>query len=529
MAVTDIESRARRRLSAVEPPRSRSPRLASIGRALLVLAVAAASVVGVVLFGVSSGELWLDEAQSVAIARLPTGDLFDALRNDGAPPLYYLVLHAWIRVFGESTTAVRSLSGVFALASLPAMWFLARALAGRHVAWSATALLATSPFLIRYSTETRMYSAVVLLVLLGGMALVRAAASPTIPRLALVSLASGALLLTHYWAFYLIGALLVALAIDARRGRTSWRLVGAIAAGGVLFLPWLPTFLFQIRHTGAPWAGRPTLGDFVEQLRAYAGRPDDLDSAGWVLWLLLIVLVTLGAFARRGRSGIVELRWQGNEHGRQLGLITAATLGLAFVVGLVADAPVAARYTAVAFPLVVLLATLGLHTIGGRAATVLLAIATVAGVLGGYDAASTERTAAPRVAAELERRARPGDVVVYCPDQLGPSTSRLADVDVRQVTFPMLREPGFVDWVDYMDRVDGTDLERFARRVDAMAGDNSLWLVTAPNYLTMSSTCAALRSEIEQLRPQHTEVVRADGRFFEQAQLFRMRRAVNPA
>src|SRR5690554_4518126 len=128
MAVTDIESRARRRLSAVEPPRSRSPRLASIGRALLVLAVAAASVVGVVLFGVSSGELWLDEAQSVAIARLPTGDLFDALRNDGAPPLYYLVLHAWIRVFGESTTAVRSLSGVFALASLPAMWFLARAL-----------------------------------------------------------------------------------------------------------------------------------------------------------------------------------------------------------------------------------------------------------------------------------------------------------------------------------------------------------------------------------------------------------------
>lgn len=528
MAVTDIESRGRR-LSAVEPPRRRETRLTSLTRALLTLVIIVTSVVGVALFGVSRGELWLDEAQSVAIARLPVGELLDTLRSDGAPPLYYLLLHAWIEVFGESTAAVRAMSGVFAIASLPAMWFLARALAGRRVAWSATALLATSPFLIRYSTETRMYSAVVLVVLLGGLAIVRAAVRPTIPRLALVTLASGALLLTHYWGFYVVAAVIVALAVETRRGHADWRIFVAVAAGGVLFLPWLPTFLYQLRHTGAPWAGRPTLGDFVEQLRAYAGGPDDLDSAGWVLWLLLIVLVTLGVFARRRRSGIVELRWRGTERGRQLGLITAATLGLAFVVGVVGDSPVAARYTAVAFPLVVILAALGLQTIGGRAAMALLAIATVAGTIGGYDAATTERTAAPRVASELDRRVRPGDVVVYCPDQLGPSTSRLVDRDVRQVTFPSLRDPGLVDWVDYMERIDATDLERFARRVDSMAGDNALWLVTAPNYLTMSSTCAALRSEIEQLRPQRTEVVRADGRFFEQAQLFRMRRTMNAA
>src|SRR5690606_9977473 len=74
MAVTDIESRGRR-LSAVEPPRRRETRLTSLTRALLTLVIIVTSVVGVALFGVSRGELWLDEAQSVAIARLPVGEL----------------------------------------------------------------------------------------------------------------------------------------------------------------------------------------------------------------------------------------------------------------------------------------------------------------------------------------------------------------------------------------------------------------------------------------------------------------------
>ncbi|HEX7096313.1 MAG TPA: hypothetical protein VF183_10550, partial [Acidimicrobiales bacterium] len=375
--------------------------------------------------------------------------------------------------------------------------------------------------------ETRMYSGVVLLVLLGGLALARAAVSPTTGRLLLVSLVSGALVLTHYWSFYLIGSVLVALVIEARRGRrTAWRLAAAVTGGGVLFLPWLPTFVYQTRHTGAPWAGRPTLGDLIEQLRWYAGG-DDLDSAGWVLWLLLLVLVGLGVFARRRRSGLVELRWRGTEKGRQLGLIIGATLGSAFLAGLIVDSPVAARYTAVAFPLVIVVAALGLQTIGGRAAVVLLTIAAIAGVLGGRDVATTERTATPKVAEVLNRRASADDLVVYCPDQLGPSTSRLIDGDMRQVTFPSLREPGLVDWVDYMERVRATDLEQFAKRVDAMAGTSDLWLVTAPNYLTMSSTCAGLRYELEQLRTEHTELVRADGRYFEQAQLFRMRRGAD--
>src|SRR5437764_15235698 len=68
--------------------------------------IVAAVAVGIVLRFVSRGPLWLDEAQSLAIAQRPLSHLADALRHDGAPPLYYALLHGWIQLFGTSTFAV---------------------------------------------------------------------------------------------------------------------------------------------------------------------------------------------------------------------------------------------------------------------------------------------------------------------------------------------------------------------------------------------------------------------------------------
>src|SRR4051812_43400092 len=62
--------------------------------------------------------LWLDGAQSVAIARSSMGGIVDGLRADGAPPLYYVLLHGWMKVFGEGDAAVRSLSALLGIAGL---------------------------------------------------------------------------------------------------------------------------------------------------------------------------------------------------------------------------------------------------------------------------------------------------------------------------------------------------------------------------------------------------------------------------
>ena len=164
-------------------------------------------VVGVVLRFVTRSPLWLDEALSVNIARLPLGDIPEALRHDGHPPLYYFLLHVWMDVFGEGDVAVRALSGLWGLALIPLTWFAGRRLGGERVAWIATLLVAVSPFAIRYSTETRMYSMVMVLVLAACLIGQDALRDPKPWRLAVIAVLVGALLLSHYWSMYLLASI----------------------------------------------------------------------------------------------------------------------------------------------------------------------------------------------------------------------------------------------------------------------------------------------------------------------------------
>ena len=152
-----------------------APAPASLATRLAPLAVAGVVVGLPAVF--STSELWLDEALSVNIARLPVGDMLDALRHDGHPPLYYLLLHAWMAVVGEGDTAVRALSGILGVATLLAY------IAGRRMAgvdggrWA----LVDVPVALRGAvlTETRMYSLVMLLVLGGYLILDDVLVKPT--------------------------------------------------------------------------------------------------------------------------------------------------------------------------------------------------------------------------------------------------------------------------------------------------------------------------------------------------------------
>jgi mannosyltransferase len=122
-------------------------------RTVVGLAVVAVIALGVILRFTTHSALWLDEALTVDRARLPLSQIAGSVKQDGAPPLYYYLLHFWMRVFGQSDLATRSLSGVIGVITLPVAWLAGNRLGGRTVAWATVVLLASAPFAVYYSTS----------------------------------------------------------------------------------------------------------------------------------------------------------------------------------------------------------------------------------------------------------------------------------------------------------------------------------------------------------------------------------------
>lgn len=477
-----------------------------------VAAVAAVVAGGAGLRFLADVDLWLDEALSVNIARLPLGSMLEALRSDGHPPLYYVLLHFWIQLFGEGNVAVRSLSGVFAVATLPLMWVAGRRYGGRAAATAALVLLASSPYAVRYATEARMYSLVTFLVVAGWLAVRRAIDRPSLGRLALVSLVSGLLLLTHYWSFYFLAAVGLLLLVTGWRAGTgavrerALRVVGALAAGGILFLPWLPGFLAQASTTGTPWGqpARPadvvmiSLGDFGGG--AYGEAV--------LLGVSLAVLALIALLARPVDRDRIEIDLRTRPAARPEWVVVAGTLVIAILASYATASAFASRYMAVLFPLFLLLAALGTTVFlrpGVRRA--LLVGLVVVGLVFSVRNVTRQRTQAGQLAAAIVSGAGPDDVVAFCPDQLGPAVSRLLPGSLEMVTFPSLTGPQRVDWVDYEERMAAGDPAAFARAVDQRAGAGAVWLVYSPGYRTLDRKCERTAIELELLRGARDDVV----------------------
>jgi mannosyltransferase len=71
-------------------------------------------------------------------------------------PLYFVLLHFWSQIFGESETSVRFLSALIGLMTVVATYGLCSLVGNGRTGLGAAFLVAVSPVLLWYSQETRM-------------------------------------------------------------------------------------------------------------------------------------------------------------------------------------------------------------------------------------------------------------------------------------------------------------------------------------------------------------------------------------
>jgi len=465
--------------------------------------------VGLVLRFWTRSALWLDEALTVDISRLPIHEIPSYLKRDGAPPLFYVLLHFWMGAFGTSREAVRALSGVLSVATLPVAWVAGRRYGGRTVAWVTVALLASAPFAVYYATEVRMYSLVMFLTACGFVAVDRALRRPCPGNLLAVAVVGAALLYSQYWSLYLLGALGIWLLWQAWRGRPEWRnnarwVVAALVVSALAFVPWLPTFFYQSAHTGTPWSKTPNFAAVIDSVTGFGDNQATHQTAGTnqgrLLALGYFILGGLALFGLARDRWHIELDIRTRPAGRGVAFVVVVTLFAAIAGGILTGSAFSPRYASVIFvPLILLVAFGSLTLLDARLRAGVVAVLAVAGLVASAQNIWTYRTQAPQIAAVINRYAQPGDIVAFCPDQLGPSVYQVVAPDHYDlITYPRGTGPQFVDWVDYKSVAKASNPATFARELGAkaVAGGHTIWLISAEGYQGFGTKCQILGGDL---------------------------------
>jgi uncharacterized membrane protein len=442
-------------MATLAPPRPRTPSITDVHPPSWLQRLPAWLTAGAALVVLTSislfmrtryvgGQFWMDEAITTGISSHPLAAIPGVLRHDGSPPLFYLLLHVWMGIFGASESATHALSLVFGLLTIPAGMWAGWSLFGRRAGMIAAVLFAFSAFLTQYAQETRMYELMGLLGLLATAAFMHAFVFRRRRYLIMFAVCEALMLYTHAWGiFFGAGAVLALIPVwlTSEDRRALLRDAGvAFVGAAILFLPWLPNFIYQATHTGAPWAPPPRFGAPVLLSRDLMGG--DRVTAAIVLATVIGIAALFARANRRGRDATAV--WT-------LIALPTATLALAWLASQITPAFVS-RYFAPTLGAIMLLGAVGLAR-AGIVGVVALALSVVF-VVNVASYAPQYKSEMRDVGGEMATLVHPGDLTLVAQPEQTPLAWYYLPSGLRYATtLGSVTDPRYMNWVDALARL----------------------------------------------------------------------------
>jgi len=139
----------------------------------LVLAIIILVGISLRLYKLDSQCLWYDETTKIASAKCQYTLREFFQHADPKEVVYTLLLKIWMKIFGDSEFAVRSMSVLFGVLSVFFIYILASELFSETVGLISSFLLSISPFHIYYSQQNLLYTLFLLLAILSTLIFVR--------------------------------------------------------------------------------------------------------------------------------------------------------------------------------------------------------------------------------------------------------------------------------------------------------------------------------------------------------------------
>jgi mannosyltransferase len=266
---------------------------------------------GVRIIDIGRESLWLDEGVSAMQAFKENSSQIwrSTAHGDLNPPLYYCLLHYWIKLAGRQEGSMRLLSAIFSVLSVWLTYRVGKEVLCRPAAIFAALLTALSLYHLRYAQELRAYALFGFTSLLSALFLLRLCRRFGPVDAVGYILATAIMLYSHPYAvfqwfsqnlFFLLGWLFYRGFIHIR-WRT-WILLQGLVC--LLFSPWLWNMYFMVRKVekNVPIQWIPRWVDLPGVFKTFAGH-NDVGGLLLIILILISVLSAWGIFGRQKTSG----------------------------------------------------------------------------------------------------------------------------------------------------------------------------------------------------------------------------------
>ena len=243
--------------------------------------------------------IWFDENYSITLARQSFADILSLTGVDAHPPLYYLLLKIWANSFGWSEFSLRLMSVIVASAGMFVAVALTRHLFSAKVALAVMPFIAFAPFIVRYGYEVRMYALAFLIGVLATYVLVKArsrkVSSIWLWSTYAVLVAAGMYTLYMTLVIWLAHLLWIVFTTNQKRSLIRSPMILSYAGAVLLFLPYLPTFIYQNLHSALPGVGSElTLTRLVNTFSMLTVYTPEWQLGGWISLVLILAIILFG-------------------------------------------------------------------------------------------------------------------------------------------------------------------------------------------------------------------------------------------
>lgn len=154
---------------------------------------------------IDTQDICIDEPFTIYHAQFGVSDIITFLKPTNNPPLFEILLHYWIKLFGISPVSVRFLPVVFSSLAVIFIYKTANKLFGPIVAFIASVIFSCSSYQYYYAHDARAYSLFLLLSITGLFLFISILKdSNSIKNKVLFSIINVLLIYTHYFGFIVL-------------------------------------------------------------------------------------------------------------------------------------------------------------------------------------------------------------------------------------------------------------------------------------------------------------------------------------